>query len=87
MPHLPSHGGSQNGSPDMRLAASNLSLGSQNATQSVGGRDIGGGGGVKKFSDGHHLPTIWHKGSKGIFLETGLVELDLYRHDNYGDFI
>ena len=32
------------------------SLGSQNATQSVGGRDMGGG--VKKFSDGHHLPTI-----------------------------
>ena len=67
MPHLPSHGGSQNGSPDMRLAASNLSLGSQNATQSVGGRDIGGGGGgVKKFSDGHHLPTIWQNYSKGI---------------------
>jgi hypothetical protein len=40
----------------MRLAASNLSLGSQNSTQIVGGRDIGGG--VKKFSDGHHLPTI-----------------------------
>ena len=64
MPHLPSHGGSQNGSPDMRLAASNLSLGSQNATQSVGGRDLGGVG-VKKFSDGHHLPTIWHNNSKG----------------------
>ena len=43
----------------MRLAASNLSLGSQNGigggTQGVGGRDLGGG---KKFSDGHHLPTI-----------------------------
>ena len=59
LPHLPSHGGSQNGSPDMRLAASNLSLGSQNGgpTQ-VGGRDIVGVGGGKKFSDGHHLPTI-----------------------------
>ena len=69
LPHLPSHGGSQNGSPDMRLAASNLSLGSQNgigisggATQGVGGRDMGGG---KKFSDGHHLPTIWHNHSQG----------------------
>ena len=43
----------------MRLAASNLSLGSQNSgpTQ-VGGRDIVGVGGGKKFSDGHHLPTI-----------------------------
>jgi len=40
----------------MRLAASNLSLNSQNTTQSVGGRDLAGG--VKKFSDGHHLPTI-----------------------------
>ena len=60
----------------MRLAASNLSLGSQNATQSVGGRDIGGGGGVKKFSDGHHLPTIWHKGSKGIILEMCWVKLN-----------
>ena len=29
LPHLP--GGSHNGSPDMRLAASNLSLGSNNA--------------------------------------------------------
>ena len=67
LPHLPSHGGSQNGSPDMRLAGSNLSLGSQNATQSVGGRDITGG--VKKFSDGHHLPTIWHNNSKGNYFE------------------
>ena len=43
----------------MRLAASNLSLGSQNGgpTQ-VGGRDIVGVGGGKKFSDSHHLPTI-----------------------------
>ena len=72
LPHLPSHGGSQNGSPDMRLAASNLSLGSQNgigvpggATQGVGGRDMAGVGGGKKFSDGHHLPTIWHNYSQG----------------------
>ena len=69
MPHLPSHGGSKNGSPDMRLAASNLSLGSQNGgpTQ-VGGRDIVGVGGGKKFSDSHHLPTIWQNLSQGTII-------------------
>ena len=63
LPHLPSHAGSKNGSPDMRLAASNLSLSSQNGvvTQGVGGRDGVG----KKFSDGHHLPTIWQNQSQG----------------------
>lgn len=51
LPHLP--GGSQQGSPDMRLAASNLSLGSHNGN---------GGGGSKvnnKYDNHpHHLPTI-----------------------------
>ena len=52
LPHLP--GGSQQGSPDMRLAASNLSLGSHNGN--------GGGNGSKvnnKYDNHpHHLPTI-----------------------------
>jgi hypothetical protein len=54
LPHLP-HGGSQNGSPDMRLAASNLSLGSNN-----GNNNNNKGGNNKGIFDhhGHHLPTI-----------------------------
>jgi len=46
LPHLPG-GGSHNGSPDMRLAASNLSLGSNNA-KNKGMYD----------THPHHLPTI-----------------------------
>ena len=47
LPHLP--GGSQQGSPDMRLAASNLSLGSHNGNTKVNN---------KYDNHPHHLPTI-----------------------------
>lgn len=53
LPHLP--GGSQQGSPDMRLAASNLSLGSHNGN----GGNAGNGKGNNKYDNHpHHLPTI-----------------------------
>ena len=50
MPHLPG-GSSQQGSPDMRLAASNLSLGSNQGSKNHKG-------GI------YNLPTIWHAAKK-----------------------
>ena len=71
LPHLPSYGSgggggngsSKNGSPDIRLAASNLSLGSVQG--GLIGAAPGGGptGNSKKYSQdsrNNHLPTIWH---------------------------
>jgi hypothetical protein len=56
LPHLP-HGGSQNGSPDMRLAASNLSLGSNNGNNNNNNNKGGNNKGIFDHH-GHHLPTI-----------------------------